>query len=61
MCARALARDIFTQIEGRGKTDYSVAGEEVTKRHHVVIKRAGVTKRAVVKNVLQQSVFVLRC
>ena len=41
---------------GKGKTDYSVAGEGVTKRaasgpfgtfcHHVVTKRAGVTKRA---------------
>ena len=41
--------------QGKGKTNYSVAGEGVTKRaasghfgtfcHHVVTKRAGVTKR----------------
>ena len=45
-----------THIKGRGKTDYSVASEGVTKRaasepfgticHHVLTKRAGVTKRA---------------
>ena len=54
MYARARART-HTQ-RGKGKTDYSVAEEGVTKCaasgpfrtfcHHVVIKRAGVTKRA---------------
>jgi len=48
-CAHA-----HTQSQGRGKTDYSFAGEGVTKYaasgtfgmfcHHVVTKRAGVTK-----------------
>ena len=54
--SRCLANTNKHTQRGMGKTDYSVAGEGVTKRaasgpfgtfcHHVVTKRAAVTKRA---------------
>ena len=56
VCTNTPARGRTQTQQGKGKIDYSVAGEGVTKRaasgplgtfcHHVVTKHAGVTKRA---------------